>query len=69
MVDEKRKSMRPIDVRKLRDSYKMSHSEFAEFLGVSIRLIQDWEQGGHAPNAAALVLLRLAESGELKLKR
>lgn len=38
----------------------MSQSEFATLLGVSVRTLQDWEQGRRAPSGAAKTLLRIA---------
>jgi len=38
----------------------MSQSEFARLLGVSIRTLQDWEQGRREPSGAARMLLRIA---------
>ena len=38
----------------------MSQSEFARLLGVSIRTLQDWEQGRREPSGAAKMLLRIA---------
>ena len=34
--------------------------EFAKLLGVSVRTLQDWEQGRREPSGAARTLLRLA---------
>jgi len=39
----------------------VSQSKFAALLGVSVRTLQDWEQGRRAPSAAAKTLLRIAE--------
>ncbi len=39
----------------------LSQSEFAEILGVSVRTLQDWEQGRRRPSGAAATLLRIAE--------
>lgn len=39
---------------------KMSQSEFAEMLGVSVRTLQDWEQGRREPSGAAKALLKVA---------
>ena len=36
-----------------------SQSAFASMLGVSLRTLQDWEQGRRSPSGAALTLLRL----------
>ena len=38
----------------------VSQSEFASLLGVSIRTLQDWEQGRREPSGAAKTLLRIA---------
>lgn len=38
----------------------MSQAEFAALLGVSMRTLQDWEQGRRAPTGAARTLLRVA---------
>lgn len=37
----------------------LSQSEFAELLGVSVRTLQEWEQGRRAPSGAARTLLRI----------
>ncbi len=38
----------------------LSQSEFAALLGVSVRTLQDWEQGRREPSGAAQTLLRIA---------
>lgn len=38
----------------------LSQSAFAELLGVSLRTLQDWEQGRRRPAGAAQTLLRVA---------
>ncbi len=38
----------------------LSQSDFAELLGVSLRTVQDWEQGRRNPTGAAQTLLRVA---------
>jgi putative transcriptional regulator len=38
----------------------MSQPEFAEMLGVSVRTLQDWEQGRRQPSGAAKTLLKVA---------
>jgi len=38
----------------------VSQSAFAEMLGVSIRTLQEWEQGRREPSGAAKTLLRIA---------
>ena len=38
----------------------VSQSEFAAMLGVSVRTLQDWEQGRREPSGAARTLLKIA---------
>jgi putative transcriptional regulator len=38
----------------------VSQTEFAQLLGVSVRTLQDWEQGRREPSGAARTLLRIA---------
>jgi len=38
----------------------LSQAEFARLLGVSVRTLQDWEQGRREPSGAAKTLLRIA---------
>jgi putative transcriptional regulator len=43
-----------------RNRVGMSQSDFARLLGVSVRTLQDWEQGRREPSGAAKTLLRIA---------
>ncbi len=45
----------------IREKTGLSQSSFAELLGVSVRTLQDWEQGRRAPSGAARTLLLIAE--------
>jgi putative transcriptional regulator len=45
----------------IRAKLKLSQSAFAGLLGVSIRTLQDWEQGRRSPQGPAIALLRIAE--------
>lgn len=49
------------NVMKIRERYKLSQSEFAALLGVSIKTLQNWEQGRRSPHGAARVLLHVAD--------
>ena len=40
----------------------LSQSEFARLLGVSVRTLQEWEQGRRAPSGPARTLLAIAHS-------
>jgi putative transcriptional regulator len=44
----------------IREKTGLSQSRFAELLGVSIRTLQEWEQGRRAPSGAARTLLLIA---------
>lgn len=39
----------------------LSQSDFAKLLGVSVRTLQDWEQGRRQPSGAAKTLITIAE--------
>ncbi|MDR5833337.1 helix-turn-helix domain-containing protein [Caballeronia sp. LZ034LL] len=43
-----------------RDKSGLSQSEFAKLIGVSLRTLQEWEQGRRKPTGAAQTLLRVA---------
>lgn len=40
----------------------LSQQDFARLIGVSVRTLQDWEQGRREPTGAAKMLLRVAAS-------
>lgn len=48
------------DVQAIREGMGLSQSAFAAMLGVSIRTLQDWEQGRRKPSGPALSLLKVA---------
>ncbi len=50
----------PGDVRVIRERLNLSQSAFAALLGVSLRTLQDWEQGRRKPTGPAYALLRVA---------
>ena len=52
-----------------RQKVGMSQLEFALLLGVSVRTLQDWEQGRREPTGAAKTLLRVAEKHPTILRR
>ena len=47
-------------VATIREGTGLSQSRFAELLGVSVRTLQEWEQGRRAPSGAARTLLMIA---------
>jgi putative transcriptional regulator len=48
-------------VAKARIAARLSQAQFATLLGVSVRTLQEWEQGRRSPSGAAKTLLRVAE--------
>ena len=56
-------SVRVVNVPKVQSIRKktgLSQARFASLLGVSVRTLQDWEQGRRAPSGAARTLLLIA---------
>jgi putative transcriptional regulator len=47
-------------VSSVREKTGLSQGEFARLLGVSVRTLQEWEQGRRAPSGAARTLLMIA---------
>lgn len=47
-------------VASIREKTGLSQARFATLLGVSVRTLQDWEQGRRAPSGAARTLLMVA---------
>jgi putative transcriptional regulator len=48
------------DVKKIRSNFKLTQSEFAALLGISVKTLRNWEQGRRVPEGAARVLLQVA---------
>lgn len=54
-------------VTSIREKTGLSQARFAQLLGVSVRTLQDWEQGRRAPSGAAKTLLMIAEKNSRAL--
>ncbi|MCX5977592.1 MAG: helix-turn-helix domain-containing protein [Coprothermobacterota bacterium] len=52
---------KPAPPKMIRANLKLSQSAFAGLMGVSVRTVQDWEQGRRKPSGPAVALLRIAE--------
>ena len=48
------------EVAEIRAEYGLSQAKFAAMLGISVRTLQNWEQGRRHPHGPARVLLRVA---------
>jgi putative transcriptional regulator len=55
-------------VAAIRERTGLSQSRFAELLGVSVRTLQEWEQGRRAPSGAARTLLLIAANNPRALR-
>ena len=51
----------PAPPQEIRSKLKLSQAAFAGLMGVSLRTVQDWEQGRRKPSGPAEALLRIAE--------
>ncbi|RMF64687.1 MAG: helix-turn-helix domain-containing protein [Bacteroidetes bacterium] len=49
------------DPRQIRAQMQLSQEDFAHVLGISVRTLQNWEQGRRRPTGPAMKLLRIAE--------
>ena len=47
-------------ISEIRERTGLSQSQFSALLGVSVRTLQEWEQGRRAPSGAARTLLMIA---------
>jgi putative transcriptional regulator len=54
-----RKTVLPA-VATIRERTGLSQARFSELLGVSVRTLQEWEQGRRSPSGAARTLLLIA---------
>jgi len=50
------------DVKAIRDQVGFSQSKFSALIGVSVRTLQNWEQGHRHPTGPAKILLKLVQS-------
>ena len=52
--------IKPPDIKSVREKLNVSQNEFALMIGVSVRTLQNWEQGRRKPEGPAKALLRVA---------
>jgi len=65
----KRYDFKPADVKSIRGQYGMTQQQFADFLMISVRTLQKWEQGERRPDGASHTLLRVMEKEPEAVKR
>jgi putative transcriptional regulator len=51
--------MDKLDIKHIREGYKLSQSQFASLLGISLSTLRNWEQGRRSPEGPARVLLQI----------
>ena len=57
----KRRKVESLNVKNVRESLGMSQAQFADFLDISKRTLEKWEQGTRNPDGAARTLLRVIQ--------
>ena len=50
-----------IDTARIRKKINLSQSQFAHYFGVSVRTVQEWEQGRSVPSGAARAFLTVID--------
>ncbi|HIJ40074.1 MAG TPA: helix-turn-helix domain-containing protein [Deltaproteobacteria bacterium] len=52
--------IKPPEIKTVRERLNVSQNQFALMIGVSVRTLQNWEQGRRKPEGPAKALLRIA---------
>jgi putative transcriptional regulator len=60
-VPHRRTVLSTVDVKGLREKLQLTQKEFSGMIGVSIKTLQNWEQGRREPEGPAKALLRVVE--------
>jgi putative transcriptional regulator len=60
-LPHRRTVVNTIDVKALRERIGLTQAEFSRMIGVSIKTLQNWEQGRREPEGPAKALLRVVE--------
>lgn len=61
-VDLRKRALQPpAPANEIRAKLQLSQTAFAGLMGVSLRTLQDWEQGRRQPAGSARMLLRIAQ--------
>ena len=57
----RRMVLRASSIRSIRERTSLSQSEFARFIGVSVKTLQNWEQDRRRPTGPAAALLNIID--------
>ena len=60
-IPHRRTVLTTVDVKALRERLGLTQHEFSGMIGVSIKTLQNWEQGRREPEGPAKALLRVVE--------
>jgi len=60
-VPHRRTVLTTVDVKGLREGLGLTQNQFSRMIGVSIKTLQNWEQGRREPEGPARALLRVVE--------
>ena len=60
-ITHRRTVLKTVDVKALRERLGLTQNEFSGMIGVSIKTLQNWEQGRREPEGPAKALLRVVE--------
>jgi putative transcriptional regulator len=60
-LTHRRTTRHKTDVRSLRERVDLTQAAFARMIGVSVRTLQNWEQGRREPDGPAKALLKVVE--------
>jgi putative transcriptional regulator len=60
-IPHRRTVVTSVDVKALREQLGLTQNEFSGMIGVSIKTLQNWEQGRREPEGPAKALLRVVE--------
>jgi putative transcriptional regulator len=60
-IPHRRTAVNTVDVKALRERLGLTQNQFSGMIGVSIKTLQNWEQGRREPEGPAKALLRVVE--------
>ena len=60
-ISHRRAVLSTVDVKRLRERLGLTQNQFSGMIGVSIKTLQNWEQGRREPEGPAKALLRVVE--------